>query len=88
MENVIFLSDKVLISSSEDGQLIRWNLDKQFWYQHACAIVNRSFNDAEYSTYIEGKVNVTLLDAVNWFSDRFGSGIVEEAPSCIRDSLP
>jgi len=88
VENVIFLSDKLLISSSEDGQLIQWNLDKQFWYKHACAIINRPFNDAEYSTYIEGKVNVTLLDTVNWFSDRFGSGTFEEAPSCIQDSLP
>jgi len=88
VDNVIFLSDNVLVSSSEDGQLIMWNLDKQFWYKHACAIVNRSFNDAEYSQYIEGKVKTTLLNTFNWFSDRFGSGAAEAAPSCISNSLP
>jgi len=87
VNNVIFLSDDVLISSSADGQLILWNLDKGNWYKHACNIVNRPFTDAEYGQYIEGKINTTLLDTVNWFSDRFGSGIPEEAPSCIIDSL-
>jgi len=88
VNNVVFLSDDVLISSSADGQLILWNLDKGNWYKHACNIVNRPFTDAEYGQYIEGKINTTLLDTVNWFSDRFGSGIPEEAPSCIIDSLP
>jgi WD40 repeat protein len=86
--NVVFLSDGVLVSSSEDGQLIVWNLDKAFWYQHACNIVNRSFNDAEYSQYIAGKINTTLLDTVNWFSDQFGSGSPEAVPACISDALP
>ena len=86
--NVVFLSDKVLISSDTDGQLIEWNLDKEYWYQHACNIVNRSFTDSEYSQYIEGKINTTLLDTVNWFSDHFGSGSTLAAPTCISDSLP
>jgi len=88
VENVVFLSDTVLISSSADGQLIQWNLDKEYWYKHACSIVNRSFNDAEYSQYIKGKINTTLLNTVNWFSDRFGSGVKEEPPACISTSLP
>jgi WD40 repeat protein len=88
VNNVVFLSDDVLISSSADGQLIQWNLNKQYWYKHACSIVNRSFNDAEYSQYIYGKINTTLLDTVNWFSDTFGSGTLEEAPPCLSDSQP
>jgi WD40 repeat protein len=83
VENVVFLSDKLLISSSEDGQLIQWNLDKQYWYKRACSIVNRPLSDAEYSQYIEGKINVTLLNAVNWFSDVFSSSQAETPPSCI-----
>ena len=87
VNNVVFLSDTAMISSSGDGQLIYWNLEKSFWYKHACGIVNRSFSDAEYSQYIQGKLNTILLDTVNWFSDRFGSGILEDAPSCLS-SLP
>jgi WD40 repeat protein len=88
VNNVVFLSDDILISSSADGQLILWNLDKGNWYNSACNIVNRPFTDAEYGQYIDGKINTTLLATVNWFSDRFGSGIPEAAPSCIIDSLP
>jgi WD40 repeat protein len=86
VQNVVFLSDTKLISSSEDGQLILWDLDKAFWYQKACEIVNRPFSKPEYSQYIEGKINTTLLDTVNWFADRFGSGVHQEAPACIREN--
>lgn len=86
--NVVFLSDDVLISSSADGQLIQWNLDKSEWYEHACNIVNRPFTDAEYGQYIDGKLKTTLLDTMNWFSKQFGTGIAEAAPACILDSLP
>jgi WD40 repeat protein len=86
VNNVVFLSDNILVSSSEDGQLILWNLDKAFWYQHACNIVNHSFNDAEHSQYIADKINTTLLDAVAWFSSLFGSDAPQAAPTCI--SLP
>jgi WD40 repeat protein len=88
VDNVVFLSDTTMISSSDDGQLIVWNLDKEFWYKRACSIVNRSFNDSEYGQYIYGKINTTLLDTVNWFTDRFGGGSTQAPPSCISDSLP
>ena len=88
VQNVVFLSDTKLISSSADGQLILWDLDKGFWYQKACEIVNRRFSKSEYSQYIEGKINTTLLDTVNWFADKFGSGTREAAPACILESLP
>jgi len=86
--NVVFLSDIALVSSDANGQLIEWNLGKEYWYKRACNIVNRSFNDSEYGQYIAGKINTTLLDTVNWFSDHFGGGMNEEPPSCISDSLP
>ncbi len=88
VNNVVFLSDTALVSSDANGQLIEWNLGKEYWYKRACNIVNRSFNDSEYGQYIAGKINTTLLDTVNWFSDHFGGGMNEEPPSCISDSLP
>jgi WD40 repeat protein len=84
VENVVFLSDQTMVSSSADGQLIVWNLDKKYWYQHACNIVNRSFYDSEYSQYIEGKVNTALLETVNWFSDLFGSAGPDTVPPCLQ----
>jgi len=83
VENVVFLSDTAMVSSSEDGQLILWNLDKSFWYQHACDIVNRKFLPQERSQYIEGRIKESLLKTVAWFSNLFGSEPVEAAPSCI-----
>jgi WD40 repeat protein len=82
--NVIFLSDTVMISSSEDGQLIQWDLDKNHWYQHACSLVNRTFSTAEHSQYIEGKINVTMLKVVSWFSNLFGSDTQQAIPPCIN----
>jgi WD40 repeat protein len=84
VENVVFLSDIALISSSEDGQLIFWNLDKDFWYKHACTIVNRKFSPSESSQYTTG-VNTTLLHAVDWFSSLFGSETHTTVPVCISE---
>jgi len=86
VENVVFLSDTKMVSSSEDGQLILWNLDKAFWYKQACNIVHRTLSPAEESQYINGKLNTTLLNVVNWFTDHFGSGSTADAPTCV--SLP
>lgn len=83
VQNVLFLSDTVMISSDQNGQLILWNLDKSFWYQHACDIVNRPFSEAEISQYLDGRVNPTLLNAFEWFSDLFTSGSEEAAPYCL-----
>jgi WD40 repeat protein len=88
VENVVFLSNNTLVSSSEDGQLILWNLDKKYWYNRACNIVNREFNenDPEYIQYIAGKIDTRLLNTVNWFSDRFGSGVAQEPPACLGNN--
>ncbi len=83
VENVIFLSDTALISSSQDGQIIQWDLDKSHWYQHTCDIVSRPFSNAEYSQYIEGKINVTMLKVASWFSNLFGSNTPQTIPPCI-----
>jgi WD40 repeat protein len=83
VENLIFLSDTRLLSSSEDGQLILWNLDKSFWYQQACTIVNRSLSPAETSQYLEGKIRTRLLKAQSWFSRLFSGRAQEAAPSCL-----
>jgi hypothetical protein len=52
--------------------------------------VNRNFNssDPEYIQYIEGKINPTLLNTVNWFSNKFSSGVAQEPPACIGDNQP
>ncbi|MEP7134487.1 MAG: WD40 repeat domain-containing protein [Chloroflexota bacterium] len=84
VENVVFLSDTAMVSSSQDGQLILWDLNKSYWYQKACNIVNRQLNPSEKLQFIDGKLNPTLLTAVNWFSDRFGSGTPDVKPSCIE----
>jgi WD40 repeat protein len=86
VENVVFLTDTVLVSSSEDGQLILWNLDKSYWYQRACEIVNRSFTGLENGQYIEGKVNLTLLHIGRWFAGLFGNKPEIAAPTCISES--
>lgn len=85
VDNVVFLSDTILISSGDDGELILWNLDKSYWYEHACNIVNRSFNDAEYSQYIEDKLNEAVLNTVSWFSDLFGSEAQLVVPDCLSE---
>jgi WD40 repeat protein len=83
VNNVAFLSDTVLISSGADGELILWNLDKASWYERACNIVNRSFNASEYSQYIEGKLNQSILNTVSWFAGMFGSKTQQSAPPCL-----
>ena len=83
VENLIFLSDTRLLSSSEDGQLILWNLDKSFWYQQACTIVNRSLSPAETSQYLEGRIRTRLLKAQAWFSQLFSRQAQQAAPSCL-----
>ena len=83
VQNVAFLSDTVLVSSSADGQLILWNLDKSFWYKHACEIVNRPFTQSEYSQYFEGRINLDLLNVLSWFANLFGSNQSVEPPPCI-----
>ena len=84
VENLVFLSNTSLVSSSADGQLILWNLDKSFWYQHACDVVNRGLQEAEISQYTEGKLNETLLKAVAGIVNFFNPGKVEQPPSCLR----
>lgn len=81
VENVVFLSDKALVSSSADGQLILWDLDQSHWYARACAIVNRTLKpgDTEYKQYIEGKISLTLLRVGDWFSRQPKIA----APSCL-----
>jgi WD40 repeat protein len=84
VQNVVFLSDTALVSSSADGQLILWNLDKSFWYQHACDIVKRPFSDSEYRQYIENRINLGLLNVFSWFLDLFGAKAPTLAePACI-----
>jgi WD40 repeat protein len=86
VENVVYLSDTMLVSSSEDGQVILWDLDKAHWYERACKIVNRSFSGPEISQYIEGKVNVTLLHIGKWFAGLFGNGAEIDPPTCISEN--
>lgn len=88
VQNLVYLTDTALVSSSADGQLILWNLDKSFWYHHACNIVNRPINDSEYSQYIEGKIKEALLSTVSWVSNIFSSEPLPEAPSCLTGSQP
>jgi WD40 repeat protein len=84
VQNVVFLSDTALVSSSADGQMILWNLDKSFWYEHACDIVNRGFSKSEYRQYIENRINLGLLNVFSWFADLFGAKRPAlEAPYCI-----
>jgi WD40 repeat protein len=84
VQNVIFLSDSALVSSSADGQLILWNLDRAFWYQHACEIVHRPLSDSEYRQYIEGRLNLGALNIFSWLADLFGARTVTHAaPDCI-----
>lgn len=82
VENVVFLSDTMLVSSSADGQLILWNLEKADWYEQACAIVNRSLSDAEYNQYVGEQINTTLLNVLNWASERFGEKV--SPPPCLN----
>jgi len=51
VNNVVFLSDTALVSSDANGQLIEWNLDKEYWYKRACNIVNRSFTIRIWTVY-------------------------------------
>lgn len=83
VQNVVFLSDTKLVSSSADGQLILWNLDKKFWYEHACHVVGRGFTESERLQYITDKLNPVLLNAVAWLSDPFDADPPHPAPSCI-----
>ena len=84
VQNVVFLSDTALVSSSGDGQLILWNLDKAFWYKHACNIVNRRFSESEYRAYIENRLNLGVLNIFSWFARSFGpKAPAFEAPDCI-----
>ena len=85
VQNVIFLNDTVLISSSKDGEFIQWNLDKSEWYKQACAIVNRPLSDTENSQYINEQINPTLLNAVTWIAERFQNTPAAVAPSCLDD---
>jgi len=82
VENVIFLSDAILVSSSEGGQIILWNLDKSLWYEQACNVVNRTLTPSEYGQYIEGKINKKLLKALSWMSDRSKDSPEWVVPSC------
>jgi WD40 repeat protein len=85
VQNVVFLSDTRLVSSSADGQLILWNLEKRFWYDHACRVVGRGFTDSERLQYITEKLNPALLNTVAWLSDPFDADPPEAPPSCIPE---
>ena len=82
--NVLFLSDTLLISSSNDGQIIQWDLNKSHWYEHACNIVNRGFSDAERKQYFEDEINTTMLKAISWFSNLFGTNVPQTIPPCLN----
>lgn len=80
--NVVFLSDTVMISSSQGGQLIKWNLDKAYWYEVACSIVNRPLSEAEHRQYVGKQLNSKLLSTITWVSERFGND-APPAPECL-----
>lgn len=85
VQNMVFLSDDVLVSSDNAGQLIYWNLNKTDWYQKACEIVQRNFNPVERAQYIDGKVNDTLLGAVAWIkTNLLGAPAPAPAPACLE----
>jgi len=84
VDNVIFLSDTKLVSSSSNGQIILWNLDKTVWYDQACRVVNRTLTDTEYSQHIEGKINRTLLGALKWINNNFRNAPDQVVPECVR----
>lgn len=84
VDNVVFLSDSKLVSSSSNGQIILWNLDKTVWYDQACRVVNRTLTDTEYSQHIEGKINRTLLGALKWINNNFRNTPDQVVPECVR----
>lgn len=88
VQNVVFLSDTKLVSSSADGQLILWNLDKKYWYDHACNVVRRNFTDSEKPRYITKKLNPVLLNVVAWLSDPFDADPPLEMPYCLQENMP
>ncbi len=88
VQNIVFLSDTKLLSSSADGQLILWDLDKSYWYQRACTIINRSLTDSEKSQYIEGKVRTGLLKMQSGVSKLFNGRDQQAGPSCLNDGSP
>ena len=80
VENVLFLTDVDMISSSQDGQLILWDLDKSHWYQAACDIVGRTLDDSEYNQYIKAGAKTTYLKILAWLH-----GNNDPTPSCIHN---
>jgi WD40 repeat protein len=88
VENVVFLSDTVMVSSSEGGQLIQWNLKKEDWYQQACSIVNRPLSDSEYKQYVGEDINSSLLNLVSKVSNWFNNETPDTIPPCLITSEP
>jgi len=78
VENVLFLTDRDMISSDSDGQLILWDLDKEHWYESACEIVGRHLDPAEYNQYIGSKAKTGYLNILTWLH-----GKNEPTPDCI-----
>jgi len=44
-----------LTSLGEDGRVVRWNVDPQFWITTACRLVNRNLASDERLPLMEGR---------------------------------
>lgn len=83
VQNVLFLSPTKLLSSSEDGQLILWDLNRSRWYEQACTIVNDTWDAEEQSQYTDGKLNSWLLNVRSWWLKQVKGENPPAAPSCL-----
>jgi len=77
VENVLFLTDFDMISSSQDGQLILWDFDKAHWYASACDIARRRLDPAEYNQYISKIFDTWYLKLLVWLHGN------NDPPDCI-----
>jgi WD40 repeat protein len=84
VQNVLFLSDTKLLSSSEDGQLILWDLDKLHWYEKACSIVNEKWDAQTQSQNTDGKIRPQLLNVQAWWVEHVQKQTIA-TPSCLVD---
>jgi WD40 repeat protein len=84
VQNVLFLSPTKLLSSSEDGQLILWDLDTSHWYEQACAIVSDTWDRNEQIRYTDERLNMRLLGARAWWLKLTGQSL-PASPSCLVD---
>ena len=85
VQNVAFLSPTKLLSSSEDGQVILWDLDRASWYERACAIVNDTWDINEQSLYTDGSINTWLLNLRSWWLVNIKGETPPMEPPCLLD---